>query len=203
MRRAATSVRAVVLVSAILAPGLAAQSLWCEGRTAMGNLIGDNVATSVGDLVTIIIRERQLIQDDQEINTEKDTRMDSAVSELNAFPNAFDPLPSMKYASRRSFDGTAEYQRDGRFETSVSARVIDVQPNGNLVIEGKRIITIGDEVKTISISGIVRPLDLSATNSVTSERVADAIIRYDGEGPLSNAMEPGWFEKLLDYIWPF
>lgn len=196
------TVRTLLALVLISVP-VSAQSLWRESRIPMGYLITDNTASQVGDVLTVIVRERQQIQDDEERESERNSQMDFSTGSFNLLPNAFDPLPSMQYGSTRSFEGKSDFQRNGRFESRLSATVVDVQPNGNLVIEGKRIIRIGPDTKTIRVSGIVRPLDVLPNNTILSESVANAEIVYESQGPALEASSPGWFHILLDIIWPF
>ncbi|MFO0982172.1 MAG: flagellar basal body L-ring protein FlgH [Planctomycetota bacterium] len=188
---------------ALVLPSMEAQSLWHEGQNPKGFLLSDNVARNLGDIVTVIIKERQLIKDGQDVTMDKSNELDAKVTSLDVNPRAFSTLPAMGYSSKSTFGGKADFSRDGRFETLVSAQVIDVQPNGNLVVEGRRVIRLDDEVKTIRVSGIVRPQDLSPENTVLSENVANAEISYQGDGPLSQATRRGWFSRFLEWIWPF
>ena len=201
------STRAIWAVSLLVLGGVAemahGQSLWQASRSPMRNLMADNVAHEIGDLITIVIRERQQIQDDEEVDTERDTQEDFSVDALDALPNAFNPLPNVRYGSSRTFEGSTEFARIGVFESQISATVIDVQPNGNLVIEGKRIIRLSDDTRTIRVTGLIRPFDLRGDNTVLSESIANAEISYESNGPMKQGQERGWFTKVLDFLWPF
>src|SRR5262249_46151397 len=142
MTRAA--VLALVL-PAMLAGTAHAQSLWREGQNPNGFLISDNVAHNVGDVVTVIIRERQIIQDGKDVAMDKSNVLDAKITNFDVSPGTFNPLPAFGYSSKSTFGGKSDFSRDGRFETLVSTQVVDVQPNGNLVVEGKRIIRLDDE----------------------------------------------------------
>ena len=75
--------------------------------------------------------------------------------------------------------------------------------NGNLVVEGKRQLTVNEEDQFIIISGIVRPDDISSDNVVSSQYIANARIAYTGKGVINDKMRPGWFTRILDWVWPF
>ncbi|MBU0753871.1 MAG: flagellar basal body L-ring protein FlgH [Planctomycetes bacterium] len=180
----------------------AAQSLWNDhGPNA--NLIGDNIANKRGDILTIIIQESQKIQDTQEVKLEKESTLDSVLNSFNIKANTFNTLPDMKQATSRDFEGKSDYGKEGSFEARITVTVLDVMPNGNLVIEGHRNIFMDDEEKSIKITGVVRPLDISTFNTVPSEKVSDARVSYDGEGTLSRTTERGWLDSFFDFIWPF
>ena len=82
----------------------------------------------------------------------------------------------------------------------VSARVMEVLPNGTLRIEGSKQVVINDETEVLSVSGLVRPEDIAADNSVPSGRVADAKISYSGRGTDANAQQPGYVARFLDWL---
>ncbi|MHC4945807.1 MAG: flagellar basal body L-ring protein FlgH [Planctomycetota bacterium] len=183
-------------------PTAAAQSLWDDdGPNA--NLIADNVAKKKGDIITIIIKESQKVEDKQEVKLEQDSTLDSVLESFNISSNTFNPLPDFIQETTKDFEGKSDYNKENAFEARITAQVIDVMPNGNLVIEGNRNIFMDDEEKKIKITGTVRPLDVTPDNTVLSSKVCDARVSYDGEGTLSRNTEKGWLDTILDFIWPF
>jgi flagellar L-ring protein precursor FlgH len=82
-------------------------------------------------------------------------------------------------------------------------RVIDVLPNQNLVIEGKRQTSFGGETQDIILRGIVRPADITANNTVFSYNVADATIKFSGKGAVSETQRKGWFTRVWEKLTPF
>ena len=86
---------------------------------------------------------------------------------------------------------------------TISAKVVDLLPNGNLAIEGKREIYINNEKKEILLQGVVRPRDIAYDNSVYSTQVADAKVIYTGIGVIGEKQRPGWMVRLFDIVWPF
>jgi flagellar L-ring protein precursor FlgH len=203
--------RTLVLVP-LLAAGLAlalpddaaAQSLWRAGKRNQASLIADNRAYRIGDIVTIVVREDYRVEDDQQVKLEKSTR-DSATftDEPDFMEETVEELFPIDWSSDRTHDGKAEVEKEGAFETSITATVIDVQPNGNLVIEGRRKVVIDSEEKWMTITGSVRHFDVSTDNTVESTLVANAKVTYEGTGPYTRSAERGWFETLIDFIWPF
>lgn len=193
---------ALCLLAFWLSGAAAAQSLW-DDHGPNAHLIGDNIAGKRGDILTIIIQESQKIEDRQEVKMEKESTLDSVLESFNIKANTFNTLPDMKQATSRDFEGKSDYGKEGSFEARITVTVVDVMPNGNLVIEGHRNIFMDDEEKSIQITGVVRPLDITTFNTVPSEKVSDARVSYDGEGSLSRTTERGWLDGLLDFIWPF
>jgi flagellar L-ring protein precursor FlgH len=86
---------------------------------------------------------------------------------------------------------------------TISARVVEVFPNGNLFIEGRREISTNGETLIVMVSGIVRPEDVESNNSIQSKFIADAKIVYTGDGILAEAQSPGWLTRVATIIWPF
>lgn len=184
---------------AALAP---AQSLWNPDRP-MPSLYSDTTARAVGDVLTIVISESQTVKNKEDTELNKTTSLNAALTNFDVLPNAFNTLPAVAGESDRQFTGEAKYDKEGKFETRLSVLVIDVQPNGNLVVEGRRRIVIDRETKCIRVTGIVRPYDVTAVNTIQSWQVANASIAYEGRGSLTRTTNRGFLGELLDYIWPF
>lgn len=193
---------AVFIVVMVSAPVLA-ESLWA--KKPPGNLIRDTKARNAGDLLTIVIDERAEVSKESSRSNSKETATELGVNlfKLFGWEGKTDGLPGLDWDSKREFDGETEYTSSDSFTKRLSVIVKEVLPNGNLLVEGSRQMnTEGDET-LITISGIVRPIDIRADNSVLSELVADAKIAYDNKGSGAANTKRGWFLKLLDVIWPF
>ena len=100
-------------------------------------------------------------------------------------------------------NGDGETTRDNTMTATISARVIDVTMDGNMVIQGYREVKTNNETQHIILSGIIRPQDISSDNSVLSSYIADARIEYSGTGVLTDKQRPGWFARVFDVVWPF
>lgn len=194
----------VTLALVATAPAPAdAQSLWQKGRKKHVALVADNRAHRLGDIVTIVIDETQKVENKENVNTSKTTGASASVTSFTPAPDlAKDWLP-VEWDSNRTFGGTADFKKEGTFETRITATVIDTQPNGNLVVEGRRKVTIDGEEKWMTVSGTVRSFDVESDNTVKSELVANATVTYVSCGALATNTEKGWFEKIVDWIWPF
>jgi len=178
------------------------QSLWTTDRP-LPSLFADTTARQVGDVLTIAVNERQTVKNKEETELKKGSDLNAAITNFNVMPGAFGTLPAASGIADRNFKGEAKYDKEGAFATRISVLVIDVQPNGNLVVEGRRRIVIDGETKTIRITGIVRPFDIPSNNTVSSDAVANASIAYEAEGTLNRATNRGWLGDLLDFAWPF
>jgi flagellar L-ring protein precursor FlgH len=169
--------------------------------------IASKIAYKVGDLVTIVVSETQDLKNEEKSDITKKSSVDWQVKNFDIKPNAFSTLPRLAASSDDDFNGEANYSKKGKFTARLTATVVDVLPNGNLVLQGKREIRIDKETKFIEFGGIVRRYDLKGDNSVASELVANARVSYRGEGPLTNGTNRrglgGWVHDALDWIWPF
>lgn len=165
------------------------------------------VAYKVGDLVTIVVSESQDVKNEETSDLSKASSVDWAVTNFDVAPNAFNVLPRLAASSDDQFNGAANYKKKGTFTTRLTATVVDVLPNGNLVLQGRREIIMDKEAKVLEFGGIVRRYDLRNDNSIASERVANARISYAGTGPLTNATNRrglgGFVHDTLDWLWPF
>ncbi len=195
-------IQRIVCVFLASVPLVCGQSLWNPDRPAQP-LFTDTTARNVGDVLSIVITEKQTVKNKENTNLKTDASLDAMISNFDVLPNTFNPLPHMAGSDKRDFTGTAQYDKEGSFDTKLSVVVIDVQPNGNLVVEGKKRVTIDQETKMMRITGIVRPYDVLANNSVESWQVANASVAYEGTGPLTNHTNRGWLGELLDFLWPF
>ena len=189
----------------VVAGAAAAQSrsLWQKNGVAHRSVIADPIAHDAGDIVTIVVEERQQIANSEDASYSKEQNLQFLLEEFDITPDELRFLPQISESSERHWDGQASYNKDGRFEARIAAVVVDVQPNGNLVVEGRRRIQFDEEVKTIKVSGLVRPRDIAPNNTVLSRNVANATLSYEGEGPLTRATNQGWLEVIIDFIWPF
>lgn len=201
MKPAPLPALALVFVAA-LAAASPAQSIWNADRP-MPALASDLVARGLGDLLTILVVEQQTVKNKEATELKKSSDLNAQLTNFDVLPEAFNTLPAASGSSGRNFKGDAKYDKEGSFSTTLTVAVIDVQPNGNLVVEGRRTIVIDGEKKTMRITGVVRRYDVSSANTVRSTQVANASIAYEGEGVLTKSTNRGWLGELLDFVWPF
>jgi len=192
-------------------PEIEEGSLWSEISGI--SLYPDRTARKVGDIVTVRIVEDP--EAELSANT-KTTRSSSIDAKLKLFgymkalgeknPRlAQDPGEDelIKAGLGLSFDGKGSSDRVGHVKAYVSAIVLKVLLNGSLYINGRREIRVNNETQYITLSGIIRPEDISPSNEISSTYVADAKIVYSGTGVLADKQRPGWLGRIIDYVWPF
>lgn len=178
-----------------------------DPNTGPFGLVSNKTATRPGDLLTIDISENQDLKNEESSDLKRETSLKAELANFDIKPNAFSVLPGVDGSSTDSLKGTANYSKKGRFTARVTAVVVDVLPNGNLVVQGRREIKIDQETKLIEFSGIVRRWDVAADNSVASEMVAEAKVVYRGKGPLTEQTTRRglgkWLHDAFLWIWPF
>ncbi|MFQ5427615.1 MAG: flagellar basal body L-ring protein FlgH [Thermodesulfobacteriota bacterium] len=191
---------------------MTAGSIW-PGETSRNSFFQDLRARNVGDTVTVTIQEKTSATREATTSTSRVSSNDIAVKKLFGLPlklgmsdllgqgQPFSPEVASDYDS--AFDGSGTTKRSGQFKASLTARVVEVLGNGNLVIEGKKDTILNNEHQYLVLSGIIRPEDLSVNNSVDSTLISDARIEYSGRGVISDEQSPGWMMRILDNVWPF
>jgi flagellar L-ring protein precursor FlgH len=174
----------------------------------------DNRARFVGDTITVKIVETYQTSNNVKQGSSKQSSAragvknllgyEKQVSKLLPLPQAFDPAHLVDGSMTSSTSGQGQLQRDSRIVATVTARVVEVLPNGNLVIQGVRTIKRNRDLEYITLTGIVRPQDIDSDNSVLSSKVSDLYIEYSGKGPNSEAASgPGIITRLLQLFWLF
>jgi len=176
-------------------------SVWRDGRPA-SLLFTDARALRENDLVVVKVEEIA----DAKRSSDTDLSRDSATTAaLNAFVEAVADLPavSLDGKSKTAFKALGSTARTERLTATVPSIVRKVLPNGNLFIEGHRVVLVNSEEQHFYISGVVRPIDIDGENSVKSTMVADAEIEFTGRGVLTENQRQGWFSKWFNRLWPF
>jgi len=183
-------------------------SLWRPGSQ---QFLKDQRAAEVGDIVTVNIE----IQDKAEIsNTTTRSRIaaeDSSMSALLGYesslhqilPEAIDPTNLIDLDSSGSTEGAGSVNRDESIELRVAALVTQVLPNGNLVITGRQEVRVNFELRELKVAGIIRPEDITSTNTIEFDQIAEARIAYGGRGQITDVQQPRYGQQVFDILWPF
>jgi flagellar L-ring protein precursor FlgH len=169
-------------------------------------LVADLRAYRVNDLVTLKISESTNAISKADVTTNR------AGSNKLSSPNLFGALAGFGIGSSTAdkatsntnkFAGTGTTGRSATFTTTITARVVKVIGNGNLIVEGFRDIQLNNETQRLYVAGMIDPNRLDGTNTITSGQVAELRIGYGGEGVVDETLKPGYISRLLNYIWPF
>jgi len=182
-----------------------AGSIWAKRDRNMKSLYVDDVARGIGDTLTIKISEESKVDNKGKRDLKKET---ARSSDFNGEMNIDHLLPSipgftMSAESSNELKSKADFKDERSFEDRVSVVVIDVLPNGNLVVAGTRDRRIAGDTQTIEVSGLVRPSDIAFDNTIRSEQVANFRILTKNGGVSTPYTQPGWFSQILNIVWPW
>jgi flagellar L-ring protein precursor FlgH len=185
-----------------------ANSLW---RTGSRSFFNDQRASRVGDILTVNIE----IDDKASLsNSSNRSRTGSTQAGINHFfglegalgrvlPGGFDPANMVDTNSQSDQTGTGAIDRQEKIRLTVAAVIVDRLPNGNLVIAGRQDVRINAEMRQLTVSGVIRPEDISAENTINHTQIAEARIAYGGQGQISAVQRPGWGQRITDAILPW
>jgi flagellar L-ring protein precursor FlgH len=201
--------RTFLLAFALLTvPGLRAQNPYVRGGVSIG-VVADLRARNVGDILTVTIQEQHSVKNEDRVERRNDTSLAARLESFSLSDKAFNlnNLPRIDVRKETDFNGEAKQNSGSEVRASIAVVVVDVQPNGNLVIAGARSVTVNDESRTLKISGLVRQLDITPSNAIGSAQVADARISIAGEGASTRQVTRGpvgqVFDTLMWAAWPF
>jgi flagellar L-ring protein precursor FlgH len=188
-------------------------SLW-TGNSPL--LFTDAKAHNVGDLITVLIVERASAT--RKLGTKK-SKKSSRKTELTAAFGALDSInkvleknrslsllnakTGMDISDASDFDGSGSTNNSDTLTASVTAVVTRVFPNGNMEITGRRQVSINHQPQALVFTGIIRPIDITSDNTITSAKVAQAMISYGSGGELAEVAHQGWLARSLNEVWPF
>lgn len=185
-----------------------ANSLWRTGARAF---FIDQRASRVGDILTVLIT----INDNAKTsNATSATRVGANTAGVTNFlglestlgkilPKAFTPANAINTSSNLANTGTGTITREEQINLTIAAVVTEVLPNGNLVIEGSQEVKTNDDVRELTVAGIVRPEDITSSNTINHTQIAEARIEYGGRGDLSSLQKTPGGTALLQRYAPF
>jgi flagellar L-ring protein precursor FlgH len=197
-----------IITLAVLLPTLThADSLWKDDSSRP--MFADKRGMNIGDILTIEVQESSTANKDNGTTTERQSSLTAAITSFlyssasSGLLTKGGQLPAIDYTSDHKHSGTGTIKDSESIVAEVAVRIIDVLPNGNLVIEGKRDTAFSGEHQTIILRGVVRSEDVASNNTVLSYNVADATIQIIGKGTVSDSQNKGWFNRIWDKVNPF
>jgi len=185
-----------------------ANSLW---RTGARTFFNDQRAGRVGDILTVLITVNDSAKTQNTSNASRTTSnalgvpnffgLESSIGKV--LPGAFDPTKLVTTNSADSSAGTGGVNRAEQINLTIAAVVTQVLPNGNMVIQGTQEIKTNDDIRQLTVSGVVRPEDISSSNTIQSSQIAEARIDYGGRGDIASVQKTPAGTALLQRFWPF
>ncbi|HVW19586.1 MAG TPA: flagellar basal body L-ring protein FlgH [Opitutaceae bacterium] len=189
----------------LLALGARADSLWNTSGNEPRSLLADHKATHAGDIVTVVVQESAAASTSQSKESTRTTSVNDAVSQF-LFPAGLThngATPSVSLAGKTDYTGGGQVSNSQSVTSRAAVMVTDALPNGNLVIEGVRLVTFSGETQYVVLHGVIRGDDIGSDNTVFSSNIAEARVEFVSTGALSDAQKLGWFSKLYEKLRPF
>ncbi|MAI89017.1 flagellar basal body L-ring protein FlgH [Ponticaulis sp.] len=186
----------------------AMNSLWRTGATGFFN---DHRANTIGDILTVDIDITDTATLNNSTSTSRTGSQDAAVTGLfglegpveRFLPGSNSLDTGLGTSSSRSAAGTGSVNRSENIQMSVAAVITNVLPNGNFVIAGSQEVRVNAEVRELVISGVIRPQDISATNTIQHTQIAEARISYGGRGDLTSVQRAPYGQRIANSVLPF
>lgn len=194
---------ALALLLAIAVPAHAG-SLWPASGQPARSMFADRKAAAKGDIITILVAESAVAQSSQSKVSTRDSSLQDAITRF-IYPGLGThkgQLPGITASGSASYSGGGDVSNSQSLSARAAVLVTDVLPNGNLVIEGVRVVTFSGETQYVVLRGLVRPDDIARDNSVISTNIADARVEFHAEGALTEAQKRGWLAKVYEKLRP-
>jgi len=205
-KSASNFLRAAALLFAALPPVTAsAASLWPTDGGRQRPMIADPKAAATGDILTIVVSEAVAATNSQSTKSSRDSSITDAVSSF-IYPNLGShkgSMPSLSLSGKAAYDGGGDISNTQSLVARAAVLVTDVLPNGNLVIEGMRVVTFSGETQYVVLHGLVRPVDIAPDDTIQSSNIANARVEFYSQGQLTDAQKRGWFANLYEKLRPF
>jgi flagellar L-ring protein precursor FlgH len=179
---------ASALVVLLAAPGAGADTLYKPGTYQA--MTSDLRVRHVGDLITVMVYESASASSTADTSAGRDA---SVGVDVQGTGKGF----AAGIKSSNQTDGRGRTQREGKVLAQITVTIREMRANGELVVAGEQLLDINNERQQISVEGSIRPQDVSDTNVVLSTRIANARIRYSGQGDLADKQRPAWWQRFL------
>lgn len=166
-------------------------------------LFEDRRARNLGDTLTILLRETTTANTNTNATVNRNSAVSNNLTTFSKLSPSVLKLFDAQYENSNAFSGDGSASNNNNFNGSITVTVIDVYPNGNLLVSGEKQVAVGNETQYVRVSGVVNPTFLTLDNSIESTQLADARIEYKGSGQASDATVMGWLSRFFMAIMPF
>ncbi len=204
-RRLLTHGLIAAALAASSAPAPGADSIWDRRDPRHAYLFQDNRARNVGDLVTVVITETTVANEREQRALDKTSNGSGSMQ--GSGQGTVGPSRAFNFsltsAFGRQFNGNAQMTSNRVFTDRLAATVVDVLPNGNLVIEGYRSRVVAGEERVLRVTGVIRPADVGVGNLIASQSVANFRISYLGRGPESRTINQNYLGRVMNAAVPW
>lgn len=182
-----------------------ADSIWPTNGQSPRGMFADRKAGFAGDIITIVVSESVAAQNSQSKSSNRESSMEDAIQKFifSGLAAHRGEMPGLSLSGKSNYSGGGETSNSQSLSSRAAVLVTDVLPNGNLVIEGVRVVRFSGETQYVVLHGLVRPDDIARDNTVISSNIADARVEFYAEGALTDAQKRGWLAKAYEKLRPF
>lgn len=166
-------------------------------------LFEDRRARYIGDIITINIVENTTASKNSETKASRDSSVDASVPTIIGLPFKTLQGTTLAASNKSAFDGSGSNTSANAFRSTITCTVIEVLPNGNLLVSGEKAIGLKEGEEFVRFSGVVNPATISSTNTVQSTQVADARLEFKANGFVDTAQVMGWLGRFFLSVLPF
>lgn len=190
-------------------PAASAGSLWTKKGADESAMVSDLRAQKIGDILTVVVQETASAQSSRRTKTDTTASTKASIDKFLYSPDGSDFLTKNGVMPSLDLGGSTNYSGGGQITNSQSVAgraavtVIDLLPNGNLVIEGSRLVSFSGEKQYAVLRGVIRPEDIQNGNTVSSTSIADARVEFISQGAITVSEKKGWWTRFYDTINPF
>jgi len=170
------------------------------------SLFEDAKPYRIGDILTVVLNESTSASKKAATATKKEDSYSTTAPTIFGGTPTYKGVPIFNMATDtdREFKGEGDSSQSNSLTGEITVTVVDILPNGNLVVQGEKWFTLNQGKEYIRVAGVIRPSDVQEDNSVASTKLADAQIAYSGEGFVAESNATGWFSQMLNSKWwPF
>ncbi len=183
-------------------------SLWASNRQTF---FKDQRATNIGDIITVMIDIEDEAALENESSRSRSSNEDAQLPALLGYeaaldrvlPEAINNTSLTDFGSTSNNSGTGTIEREEEVKVQLAALITQLLPNGNMVIHGRQEVLVNFEKRILEIDGVIRPEDITTSNTISYEKIAEARIAYGGEGHITDVQQPRYGQQLYDIVFPF
>lgn len=183
-------------------------SLWDSNRQTF---FKDQRAADVGDILTVMIEIKDKAELDNETSRTRQSGENAGVNSLLGYegslgailPEAVNPASLVGLDADSTHTGSGQIDREEKIAVKLAAIVTQILPNGNFAIEGSQEVRVNFEKRILNVAGVIRPQDISISNTINYEQIAEARIAYGGEGQITDVQQPRYGQQVYDILFPF
>lgn len=198
MSRTSISRLLAVALFAVVASNASAGSLWLNGRDLYSSQGAQEF--KAGDIITVVISEAATAQQAATTNSQDDSELEIKSNPQIPF---FKKVVSQfigKSEIKNTWKGNGTTTRSGKLDGTVTTTIMEILPNGNLLLEGTRSVRVNRETQLLRVKGVARPRDISSTNQIKSSLLANADIKYEGKGSVGSTQKPGLMTQITQFV---